>query len=233
VSISEQGSMLEPFRDPQHGDLSRLAFTSLIRADVTDAQRVLAWFDGQRPAITEHVLGKGEVAWFFSSADNQSSNWTVSPLYLPLVRQMAADLLGITGEGPIRFRSVGDPMQADHRVAVEHPASPAVSQVANRTADRQGQTSPQTTHAATFDQPGFQRSGQALFVVNALPKESDPARIEASQFAQQCGLTLAGDDAEQAGKVDVQGRKELWPWLAAALIVLLVAEFTLANRTPA
>lgn len=233
VSIAEQGSMLEPFRDPQHGDLSRLAFTSLIRAEVADTSRVLAWFDGGRPAITEHAVDKGRVAWFLSSADNRSSNWTLSPLYLPLVRQMAADLLGITGEGPIRFRSVGDPISEEKAIAGQQTAKPTVHPVANRAADRAIPSQVPTTRPATFQQPGFQRSGEALFVVNTLAKESDPTRVDASKFAQQCGLTLAGEEAGQTSKVEVQGRKELWPWLAAALIVLLVAEFALANRTPA
>lgn len=225
--------MLEPFRDPQHGDLSRLAFTSLVPAEVTDPKRVLAWFDGQRPAITEHSVGTGRVTWFLSSADNRSSNWTISPLYLPLVRQMAADLLDITGEGPIRFRNVGDPAHQGQMIADERAAQPTVTQVVNRGASPEIQTNTPPRRPATFEQPGFQRTAEALFVVNTSPKESDPARIDVSKFAQQCGLTLGGDDTVKAGEVEEQGRKELWPWLAAALVVLLVAEFALANRTPA
>lgn len=237
VSVAERGSMLDPFRDPQHGDLSRLAFTSLVRAEVDDTERVLAWFDGKRPAITEHAVGNGRVAWFLSSADNRSSNWTISPLYLPLVRQMASGLLGLTGEGPIRFRNVGDPVNEHQAVAAKQTSQPGIHQVADRNADRKagrdGQTKTPPSKSITFEQPGFQRTPEALFVVNTSARESDPARMEAARFAEQCGLVLASEDGEAAGKVEIQGRKELWPWLAATLIVLLVAEFALANRTPA
>ncbi|MGN6547375.1 MAG: BatA domain-containing protein [Aureliella sp.] len=244
VSIAERGSMLDPFRDPQHGDLSRLAFTSLVHAEVDDTERVLAWFDGKRPAITEHAVGNGRVAWFLSSADSRSSNWTISPLYLPLVRQMASGLLGLTGEGPIRFRNVGDPVGEHQAIAAKQTSQPSIQQVADRSsgrnpdrndernAGRDGQTKTPPSKSITFEQPGFQRTREALFVVNTSARESDPARIEAARFAEQCGLVLASEDGEPAGKVEVQGRKELWPWLAAALIVLLVAEFALANRTP-
>jgi hypothetical protein len=221
ASISEGGSMLEPFRDPQHGDLSRLAFRSLIRADIAEPSRVLASFDSQRPAITQHALGQGRIAWFMSSADNRSGNWTVSPLYLPLVRQMAADLLDLTGEGPIRFRDIGDSLDAD------------TSRALKTTAAQGSAALDQSNKRVTFDQPGFVRAGGALFVVNTLPKESDLARIDPKEFATRCGITLAAEDAEKAAKVESQGRYELWPWLSAALIILLVAEFSLANRTPA
>ncbi len=100
--------MLGPFEDPQHGDLSRLSFHTLLPVSVADSTDVLAWFDHGRPAMTQHNVDKGRVVWFLSSADASWGTWTTSPLYLPLVQQMAADLLNLTGEGPIRFRSIGD-----------------------------------------------------------------------------------------------------------------------------
>ena len=113
VQISASGSMLDPFRDPQNGDLTRLAFRSMQKTNINPSTKVVAWFDQERPAITEHSLGAGRVAWFLSNADGEVSNWTTSPLYLPLIQQMASDLLGLSGEGRIRFRSVGDVMSTE------------------------------------------------------------------------------------------------------------------------
>ena len=107
-SINAESRMMEPFGDPQHADLSRLAFRKILPVVTSADTSVLASFDEKRPAVTEHHLGKGRVVWFLSSADPSWSNWTTSPLYLPIVQQMAADLLNLTGEGLIRFRTVGD-----------------------------------------------------------------------------------------------------------------------------
>lgn len=240
VSISSQGSMLEPFRDPQHGDLGRLAFSSLMKTDIDATTQVLAWFDDQRPAITQHALGTGKVAWFLSSADNSAGNWTSSPLYLPLVQQMAADLLGLTGEGPIRFRAVGDTLSDTslNAAMVRRSARSAVGRPKTRPAKtRRSEPSEDLESVAEgmyLDRPGFRSEADALFVVNMSAQESDPTRIDVSSLADQLQLTLADGDGRPAKPgVESASRNELWPWLAAALVLFLVLEFSLSNRTPA
>ena len=68
---------------------------------------VLARFEPELPAITQHQIGRGKVVWCSVPVDRQWSNWTASPLYLPVMQQMAADMLGQTGEGPVRQRVCG------------------------------------------------------------------------------------------------------------------------------
>ncbi|QEG43601.1 BatA domain-containing protein [Roseimaritima ulvae] len=195
ATIQTGTSMLSPFEDPQHGDLSRLAFHKRLPVTVAQTTKVLAAFAPDAPAVTEHSLGHGRVAWFMSSADASWGNWTTSPLYLPMVQQMAADLLNLTGEGPIRFRHVGD-MQSEHA--------------------------------------GFEPRDEALYVVNSSAQEFDPTRIEAAEFAEHFGLSLVDSFAATSiRQVAKQKPYEVWPWLAAIVFVLLVAEFALANRTSA
>jgi hypothetical protein len=51
-------------------------------------------------------------------------------------------------------------------------------------------------------------------------------------IAERYGLSLAVDKVTNLeSTVGATKNIELWPWLAAALIVLLVSEFALANRT--
>lgn len=225
TDIEATSSMLAPFLDPQHGDLSRLAFTSLLSVDMVPKDRVLAKFDGERPAITQHAVGNGRVAWFMASADDRSGAWTTSPLYLPLVRQMAADLLGRTGEGPIRFRHVGDPLPDQ----MEWPSNRKQAQ--NDSISSSDSTS-KTLH---FEQPGFIQPTHEpiLFVVNPAPKESDPTRVEATELAKQLGVKLLEEDTEAEQVQATASFYELWPYLACALVTLLVLEFVLANRTSA
>jgi hypothetical protein len=221
VSVSG-GTMLRPFEDPQHGDLSRLSFQKLQPVSVADSTDVLAWFDRGRPALTEHKLDSGRVVWFLSSADTSWGNWATSPLYLPLVQQMAADLLNLTGEGKIRFRSIGDPRQR-----LSGPSG-TTNTVAFRNEGR-------APHAElVFAQPGFERQDEVMYVVNGAAKESDPTRMEPMALMDHFGLTTAQqNNSIVSASVVSEKRNELWPWFAAAAFVLLVAEFGLANRTSA
>ncbi len=201
TSVSRGGAMLSPFEDPQHGDLSRLAFKKRLPVEVAKSTEVLAWFDHDRAALTQHQVDRGRVVWFLSSADASWGNWITSPLYLPLVQQMVGDLLNMTGEGSIRFRAIGDETN---------------------------------TNQLTFTQSGFEPRPEALYVVNSSARESDPARIDTVQFAEHYKLTLAeAAGALRSDSVDGEKRNEIWPWFAAAVFVLLIGEFALANRTTA
>ena len=222
--VSGRGSMMQPFEDPQHGDLSRLTFDKMLPVSAADSTDVLAWFDHDRPAVTQHAVGDGRVVWFLSSADASWGSWTMSPLYLPLVQQMAADLLDLAGEGPVRFRTVGDPDLASVSPAKRHVArgSTPPASSSRRSGDK------------TFTQLGFVQRQDALYVINLPEKESDPARVEPAALAEYFGLSAA----DAAGVAVTQrtegvGKRELWPWLAAAAFALCLGEFMLANRTSA
>ena len=215
--------MMKPFSDPQHADTGRLAFHQILRVEPDDQTRVLAWFDERRPAVTEHACGSGRVVWFLSSADSRWGNWTTSPLYLPLVRQMASDLLNLTGEGRIRHRILGD-----EDTSREDSTLSDDDESAEKKRSLKGRSLP------VFSRPGFEQRGEALYVINGSAGESDPTRIDKSAFSEVLGLTVP-DESEQtsAGSVVAEKRNELWPWLAAVVFILVVGEFSLANRTTA
>ena len=235
VSVGSDGEMLGPFQDPQHGDLSRLSFHTLLPVSVDDSTDVLAWFDHGRPAMTQHNVDKGRVVWFLSSADASWGTWTTSPLYLPLVQQMAADLLNLTGEGPIRFRSIGDEELPARRstgsVAHRNEAHRSQAQISTVALNSGGQA---TASLPNFSQLGFQKRDDTLYVVNGTSKESDPTRLELASFVEHFALTPAdASTTVVSASVVSENRNELWPWFAAAVFVLLIAEFSLANRTTA
>ncbi len=236
-NIPLASTMLAPFLDPQQGDLSRLAFNSLLCVDMAEPERVLASFDSGRPAITQHVAGSGRVAWFMASADNSSGDWTTSPLYLPLVRQMAADLLGRTGEGLIRYRSIGDPLPSAITTLNPSENSTANRKSKGKSSKQSAQPGPlpKTTGQLYFEQPGFIRlpNDQALYVVNPPAKESDPTRVEPSELAKQLGIKLVDQDNAEEQLQTRASYYELWPYLVGALLTLLVFEFALSNRTSA
>ena len=241
TSVRSTHSMMLPFGDPQQGDLGRLAFEQILPVVPRESTMVLAQFEEQRPALTWHRHGEGQVVWFLSSADTSWGDWPTSPLYLPVVHQMAAELLSLTGEGRIRYRSVGDRREGMSEgisetaaTAADLPELSIRTVSANSTSEDSTQEDDALDTAIVFDRPGFEPWGQSLYVVNATAKESDPARMPKDQFVDHFQITEA--DGEAAVEIDaVQGQQkhELWPWLAAAAVILLTAEFSLANRTSA
>lgn len=229
VSVETDSVMMAPFGDPQHADLSRLSFRRLLPVEPHGNSEVLAWFDEGRPAVTRQKTGQGTLVWFLSSADSDWSSWTSSPLYLPLVQQMAADLLHLTGEGRIRHRRVGD---EDGDLLLTHIEQPEWRPASTK--DPDGRTAI-SRKSLTFNSPGFATRGDVLYVVNGDARESDPARIAPTAFASHFGLNIDGERAaaDETRPVNIDRRVEYWPWLAAAVFVLVFAEFCLANRTTA
>lgn len=249
VSLEPKSRMMQPFSDPQHADLSRLVFRRLLPVTPDADTQVVAWFDEGRPAITQQVVGQGRVIWFLSGVDSQWSNWTSSPLYLPVVQQMAAELLNLTGEGRIRHRDVGDD---DHRVLVTSRSEMAELNVneqngsnpnrtwtpvkaSNSTASRpQALADDDVTTLPVYTSAGFQKVDGSLYVINTAAQESDPTRIDSESLGKHFGLNASPDlQSSETRIVSVQKKIEYWPWLAATLFVLVFAEFCLSNRTTA
>ncbi|MCG8649743.1 MAG: hypothetical protein MI861_07915, partial [Pirellulales bacterium] len=211
TSWNRSHPMLEPFADPQHGDLSRLAFDSAVPIKPAEQTLVLASFEPRLPAITEHDIGQGRILWCSVPVTGQWSRWTASPLYLPIMQQMAAELLGQTGEGPLRLRVCGS----------DTPPSNSDPMLRRTKTDSRG--------------PGFYPHQETLTVVNLPSEESDIARMKPNEFYESFGL--ARPDAPEADaptnkQTDSVSYDELWPWLVLALLGLMVTEYWVAGRTP-
>ena len=217
--------ILQPFDDPQTGDLQRLSFRKAISLRLASKSKLLASFDSDLPGIVEMAYEKGRLVWFLSDAGDAWSNWTSSPLYLPLVHQMVSDLAGLTGEGPIRFRSVGD-VGMVYAVNLNSESNGEALSPVKFSRDKQVEMA--------FAEIGFLRKDNALYVVNTQESESDTARMTEADLRKAFAL-LAPDDASEVNvntEVKSIKKQELWPWLAAFMVVLLVFEFGLSNRTP-
>lgn len=225
-------SILQPFDDPQSGDLQRLSFRKAISIKMGSKAKQLASFDGDLPGIVEQIYEKGRLVWFLSDAGDAWSNWTSSPLYLPLVHQMVSDLAGLTGEGPIRFRAVGDPRSIAQEVSRDDTNVAVISKV-KYSGDTAGPSAIQLAESV-FADTGFVRQDNSLYVVNTPESESDTARMSDADLRLAFALQEQKGSADVAASTEVQSirKQELWPWLASLMVVLLVFEFGLSNRTP-
>ncbi len=192
-----------PFADPQLGDLSRLAFSARTEIRPAAEAGVLASFRDGGPAIIERRIGKGSILWLAISADRRWSDWTSSRLYLPLVYQVLGHQTGLLDGGRVR------------QLALDGTADAVLK-------------------------PGVhEREGYSL-VINLSSRESETDRCLADDFLKRFGLKTGRNDSGPPSETLAQASlgselmdNELWPWLAGLLLVGLVLETVLANRTPA
>lgn len=202
----ETHSLFEPFNDPQHGDLRRLAFSACTRiAPAPDAQ-VLAWFHGEIPALVEKKLGKGKVLWFTSACDREWSDWTRSRLYLPFMHQTLGYLAGLTGGGPVRDVLIDSTSTLAADVVPGIFERDGFTEVLN-TGARESETD-----RCTPDE--FANRFQLTL------DETDKVREVRTQTAS---LALTGDLRDD----------EIWHWAALILLSFLLIEGFVANRTAA
>jgi hypothetical protein len=92
---------------------------------------------------------------------------------------------------------------------------------------------------ATGEAPGVRQVGAGWEVRNLEPQESELEACSPEEFAKRLGVTLGTGTGESVAeaKKERDGLElragELWPWLWVILVVCLLAEGLLANRTVA
>jgi hypothetical protein len=193
------------FNDPQLGDLQRLSFSASTTIEPLKNATVLAAFGNGLPAVTERKVGKGTVVWFSSACDRQWSDWTRSRLYLPLMYQLLGYQSGLSAGGKVRQE-------------VLEGSRPENSEEA----------------------PGVYPHEGYTLIVGESPRESETERCTIEEFATRFGLKIK-DQAVAAVEAPVQHAglgtelmdSEIWPWLATALLIGVILECLVANRTSA
>jgi hypothetical protein len=193
------------FSDPQLGDLARLGFAARTHLEPAASAQVLASFRDGGPAVVEQRLGKGSVIWMAMAADRSSSDWTSSRLYLPFVYQLLGYQTGLSAGGRVRLATL--------------------------------ETGAQNVVELS---PGIHERDGCTLVLNMSPREAETDRCTEEEFASRFGLKLGTEfDAPQqlAAQPAALGTEmidsEFWPWLAGLLLVGLMLEGLIANRTVA
>ena len=191
--------LLNPFADPQHGDLRRLEFRSVSRLKPDAGALVLARDQEGNPWFIETTQGTGTVLLFAVPANRDWGDWPVSRLYLPLVHQLLGYLTGRLPETQ-RTRALA--------------------------------TGPGRSHP-----PGVALEQNLVVSRNLDPRESDGERISPREFRRAYHLPAESpkppSTTEVATDPDAQRPDELWNRVVWALLVVLVIETFVANRTHA
>jgi hypothetical protein len=163
------------------------------------------------PLLVEADIGKSKLFLFASSADLDWNDLPLKAAYLPMIQGLLKEAVSLTGNSlPVGLR-VGEPFEEQVRpVQISGPqGGPGIYQ---------------------FSLP----SGEVRRGVNPPFEESDLAKIAEGELQKKFGTIAVKVIEYQEGTLkDLQaGRKELWPFLLAFLMVVLAVEMVLANGMP-
>jgi hypothetical protein len=233
VSLSDiktDHPVFEVFR--QSGRLASARIFGYHRTTTKENATVLARFEDGSPALIEKSHGGGKVLLFTSTFDAGWNDLPLSPLYLPLVRQLTRYL----GEREERaWHPLGQAFSARAAKDGEPPAvdSPGGERVTERNQTAGGEL------IVNARENGFYRlrypETSDYAAVNLDSKESDLARLNPEEFVAAVTGTEAKEATasavtEKLSSEELEGRQRVWWLLLIAALLLFVAEAVLARR---
>lgn len=195
-----------------------------------ESANVLMQFDNTDPALVEREVGQGRVLLFASTLDLEWNNLALQALYLPFVHETLRHLV----QPPVKERaySVGDVINFDPNqtaksvsVAYESGDNPVF------TGDR---------YVLNAERPGLlnaQIDGTpAVYAVNIQPREANLARIAPSTLYDQVinpDTSPVRSRAVQTAQLveELERPQRVWWWLLGLVMLLLLVEAIIANRT--
>jgi len=234
VAMSEIKSdhpIFEVFR--QSGRLASARVFGYHRSTPHEKSSVIARFEDGSPALVEQSFGKGKVLLFTSTLDAGWNDLPVTPIYLPLVRQMVR-YLGEREEHA--WHPVGQVFTAPAAKDGSLPAvdTPSGTRVTERTQTAGGDLIVQAR------EPGFYRlrypDRSDFAAVDLDGKESDLSKLKLDEFvaavtgADPKAVLAAGANARLTNE-EIEARQRVWWSLLIAALALFVAEAVLARRT--
>src|SRR5215510_3034710 len=231
LSLHDAHPIFEIFK--RSGRLATARVFGYVRATAREGAGVIARFEDGSPALIEATRGGGKLLLFTSTFDASWNDLPLTPIYLPLVRQMTHHL----GEREERAWSlVGETFTAAPAKDGTPPAVDAPN--GERITDRKQTSDGELIVAAR--EPGFYRlrySGNSDFAaVNLDGKESDLTRLDVEAFV---AATTGADPKAGAGaaakerlsKEEIESRQRVWRLLLIAALLLFITEAVLARRT--
>ncbi|MGB0442625.1 MAG: BatA domain-containing protein [Pseudohongiellaceae bacterium] len=199
------------------------------RLTPSEDAKVLMQFDNTEAALVENDVGEGKVLLFASSLDLEWNNLALQGLFLPFVHETLRHL--VRSEAGQSAYEIGDSINlaqfvSDADVAVQDANGRSVSLEAN---NLQRATSPGLFTA---------KSGAVSrrYAVNILPEESNFTRVATSTLYDAVvnpdTSPLQSREAQTAQLIEeLENPQRLWWWILTLVMVLLLVEVLVANRT--
>jgi hypothetical protein len=223
---------------PEHGEglVSARFFKYMLLdpAPESPERSVILRYESGAPALVEKQVGKGRVMLLSTTVDREWTDLPIRTGFLPLVREAARRLVGMTGDDETASLRAGEARTLvfsgdEQRLEVSRPdgsvwvarreqAGVARTVLYSET-DRLG-----TYHLRAVDSDGTVKARpEQDFVVNLDTRESNPARLDPSQRPDRIAVASPGAKPPKH-------RVELWHSLAAIMIGLLLFESVLTLR---
>lgn len=239
VAISEikiDHPVFEVFRDS--GRLGMWRVLGYHRSEPKENSSVLARFEEGSPALVEASYGAGKVLLFASTLDTGWTDLPLTPLYLPLVRQMVRYL---SEQEASAWHTLGQTFTVPKASATGTGGGvpPAVDTPSEQRLTERVQTATGDL-LITAREPGFYRlrypERVEFAAVDLDGKESDLAKLNLDEFlasvtnAEERSASTTAATAQPSDE-EIEARQRIWwPMLIGALL-LFIAEAILARRT--
>ncbi len=201
----------------------------------------------RRPAIIERTFGQGRCILITTTADKEWNNLADQPIYVVLVQEMIQYLARSGGRGgeqlvgqPIRL--ILDPATQRPTVTLKTPGFPNEPAVTIN-AHPDSRSGHPVIEWTDTEQPGLYRFEIAgitepqqdeCFAVNVDARESDTRRVDRRDLEAAVGDVpmdyLRGEELGRPNGGPAETRRELWPALLVALLIVLLTEQALAWR---
>jgi hypothetical protein len=226
------------FRTPGNGTLALPEFTRRFLFLQEPTNGVLARFHDGSPAVLCRSVGRGRVLLVNTSADTAWTDWPKHRVFVPWVQGVANFLAGRSSQIS-EVESVSAVAGEDTDLQVEKPDAgralvlrQAGSPDLKLTADSTGTVLiPGATKTGVWSLQDNTGRELRRVAVNVPGSESDLAVMTAAEFAQAVPRRDPSASSAELSRGSTAGRKEYDGLLFAVLLVLLVAELSLANRT--
>jgi hypothetical protein len=205
---------------------------------------VVARLDDGAPWIVERPYGRGRAAMIASGLDAEAGTLPVNPDFVPLMHELVLNLgAGSTSSAGVRpgeslvFDLPGAVVPPGGALTLLTPDGSTVEAPAVRSGDTTRVRLPEAAESGVYrltkpNPPG----GYAYALVEADPRESDPARLdpaEAAVLASDWPLAFEPDPAALPGRMagpDSAPRREVWRWLIFAALGGLCVEVWMTRR---
>ena len=195
-----------------------------------DEADVLMRFDNAEPALIERQIGEGTVMLFASALDLEWNNLALQGLFLPFVHQTLRHL--VQPESKQRAYQVGDNFSlVPSGEAISVSATDTNGQIINFSNDEFMITAT-TPGLITVEVDG----NIERYAVNILPEESNFIRITVSTLYDSIinpdTNPIQSREVQTAQLIEELERPQrIWWWILSLVMLLVIAEAVIANRT--
>ncbi len=199
------------------------------RLTPSEDAKVLMQFDNTEAALVEKDVGEGKILLFASSLDLEWNNLALQGLFLPFVHETLRHL--VRSEAGQSAYEIGDSINlvqfvSDAEVAVRDANGRSVSLEAN---NLQRATSPGLFTATSG-------AVSSRYAVNILPEESNFTRVATATLYDAVvnpdTNPLQSREAQTVQLIEeLENPQRLWWWILTLVMVLLLVEVLVANRT--